>query len=180
MSEIAVKLTEPELAELVISTVEAFQYSNGPYLEHQHRAIARELGHNEGRIERLWRKASRQAYNDLAAIRTHLPVFERFDAIRPKIDEAKRKLAGAKVIGFRRYAKKEQSSEAGQSFSMPAPQPVAVSGEDTPAKGTVVAEIIRREFGNAKPKPEEEPEETMRQSPSASAWMAFASCGLSV
>jgi hypothetical protein len=100
MSEIAVKLTEPELAELVISAVEAFQYSNGPYLEHEHRAIARELGHNEGRIERLWRKAARQAYNDLAAMRTHLPMFERFDAIRPKIEEAKRKVAGAKVIGF--------------------------------------------------------------------------------
>jgi hypothetical protein len=60
----AAQLTEPELAEIVILAVEAFQYRDGPYLETEHCALARKLGYNEGRIARLWRNAAEQAHNN--------------------------------------------------------------------------------------------------------------------
>jgi putative DNA primase/helicase len=89
----AVQLTEAELADLVISAVETFRYGDGPYLEREHRAVARKLGYNEERIERLWRNAADEACEQLAGMQARLSVFGRFDALRPKIDEAKRKLA---------------------------------------------------------------------------------------
>ena len=99
------QLTEPELAELVISAVEAFQYGDGPYRETEHRLLARKLGYNEENIERLWRNAAEQAQENLATIHTKLAgVFGRFDALRPKIDEAKRKLAEKVAAPMRRFS----------------------------------------------------------------------------
>src|SRR5262249_39675182 len=144
---------------------EAFQYSNGPYLEIEHRALARKHGYNEERIARLWRNAAEQACEQLAAMQSRLSVFGRFDALRPKIEEAKRTLAQAKVVGFRRFAKK-QAANGGPSFSVPAPQPPAdEESKDTRAKAS---EVIRRNFrrvasalpiASARTKPEEEPEQ---------------------
>jgi hypothetical protein len=60
----------------------------------------------------------------------------------------------------RKLAAKDAANVA-QSFSVPAPQPAAdAEGKDT-ARKAVLAELIRRQFGNTvpKPKPEEEPEE---------------------
>src|SRR5262245_22985669 len=83
------QLTEAE----VISSIEDFLYRDGPYLEVEHRQLAREHGLNEERIAQLWQKAADQARQDLADMRAKFAsVSARFDALRPKIDEAKRKL----------------------------------------------------------------------------------------
>ena len=121
------QLTEAELTELVISSIEAFQYSDGPYLEREHCALARKHSYNEGRIAQFWRDAAEQAHQDLATMQSRLSaVVGRFDALRPKIEEAKRKHAEPKVNGFRRFPKKEQSSaNSALSFSVPATQPPA-------------------------------------------------------
>ena len=140
------QLTEVELTELVISAVEAFQYGNGPYLEIEQCGLARKLGYNEGKIARLWRNAAEQAQNDLATMRGKLAsVGARFDALRPKIEEAKAKSSGtgAVVVRYRRIA---SSDHVVGSFILPAPQPAA----EAAPKSTSVAV--------PKPKPEEEPE----------------------
>jgi hypothetical protein len=62
-------ITEAELIELVISSIEAFQYRDGPYLEREHCALARKHGYNEQPIAGFWRKAAEQARQDVAAMR---------------------------------------------------------------------------------------------------------------
>src|SRR6516165_9832789 len=163
----AAQLTEAELTELVISAIEAFQYSNGAYLEREHCALARKLGYNEGKIAGFWRDAAGQAQENLATIRAKLAgVGARFDALRPKIEEAKRKLAEPKVIPYRRLpsaamcvsAGSKTTGEAAQSSILPASQPAAdAEGKDT--RQAIVSELIHRHLGNAVPKPEPEEEE---------------------
>ena len=127
----AAQLTEPELAEIVILAVEAFQYRDGPYLETEHCALARKLGYNEGRIARLWRNAAEQAQQNLTTMQTKLAgIGARFDAVRPKMEEAKLKLAKAKVeeeakpaLTYRRIVPTSASS------FLPATQPTADPAE---------------------------------------------------
>ena len=141
------QLTEAELTELVISSIEAFQYSDGPYLEREHCSLARKHSYNEGRIAQFWRDAAEQAHQDLATTQSRLSaVVGRFDALRPKIEEAKRKHAEPKAIGFRRFPKKEQSSaNSVLSFSVPAVQPLAdEEARDTPADDDIVEDDLQR------------------------------------
>src|SRR6516165_9674187 len=92
--QIAVQLTEAELTELAISAIEAFQYSDGPYLEREHCALAHKLGYNEGRLAQFWRNAAEQAQQDLATMRARMSgIGAGFDALRPQYEKAKRKLA---------------------------------------------------------------------------------------
>ena len=110
------RLTEAE----VISSIEDFLYRDGRYLEVEHCHLAREHGLNEERIAQLWQKAAEQARHDLANMRAKFAsVAGRFDALRPKIDEAKAKLAKPKPA-YRRYVANTSVS----SFLF-APQPAA-------------------------------------------------------
>ena len=132
-SETAVaKLTEAELKKLVTASILAFEHDEGDYLEHQHRQLARKYGLNEERIAWLWHNAADQARQNLATMRTRFgEVAGRFEALRPKIDEAKRKLAEPKQVepatkpapSYRRY------ENVGSSFILPAPQPAAEEAE---------------------------------------------------
>src|SRR5262249_43740134 len=78
--------------------------------------------------------------------------------------------AKPKVVGFRRFAKKEQSSaNSAASFSVPASQPPA-DAEPKDSRRGIVSDLIHREFGNAVPKrkpeePEEEPVELEPEEP---------------
>jgi hypothetical protein len=154
----AAQLTEAELADLVISAVETFRYGDGPYLETEHRAVARKLGYNEERIARLWRNAADAASEQLAGMQAKLAsVGARFDALRPKYEEAKRKLAESKVVvPLRRF-------NGPAPFLAPSIEP---STKDTTRK-SAISQLIRRNLDNlassavpkCSPEPEQEPEE---------------------
>jgi hypothetical protein len=59
MTETKQKLSEPEFAELVTTRIEAF-FGGGPYLEEEHRQLARELGYDEEPFAQLWLGAAKR------------------------------------------------------------------------------------------------------------------------
>jgi hypothetical protein len=84
----------------VISSIEDFLYRDGDYLENEHRLLARKCGLNEEKIVGLWQKAAEQARQNLATMQARFgEVAGRFDALRPKIEEAKNKPAEAVKSG---------------------------------------------------------------------------------
>jgi hypothetical protein len=91
-------------------------------------------------INALW--ADRYAEIALAGRDRYAFLDARLNRLRPQYDEAKRKLAQQKIVGFRRTDK-------------PSTAPATPPAQERKA---VIVELIRREFGNAKRKPEEEPE----------------------
>ena len=167
------KLTNASLTQAdVISSIEAFRYRDGPYLEVGHCALARKQGWPESKIAQLaqlWQGAGEAARDELATIKARFSgIGGRFEALRPKIDEAKKKLAEEKAKeaepeaaekpkmvwhkGRRYPAEKMVTNNAGASFILPATQPkVESSGKDTASLAATV------------PKRKEEPEAEEQQ-----------------
>jgi hypothetical protein len=147
------QITEAE----VISSIEDFLFGDGDYLEREHRLLARKCGLKEEKIAGLWHNAAEQARQNLATMQARFgEVAGRFEALRPKIEEAKSKLAESKQVepeaspppAFRRYP--------ATNFFGPTTQPTDEStGKDTATRKAGAAKIVRDELARPKKEPEE-------------------------
>ena len=114
MSELhATQVTAEEASRRIAADIRA--YPPGPDKREEHlRLYSGVLSRDD--IEGAW--ADRYAEIALAGRGKLARVGARFDALRPRIEEAKRKSAEPKVVGYRRYAK--ATNNGGVSFSVPA------------------------------------------------------------
>src|SRR5262249_12212774 len=139
------RLSEDEFAELVTTKIEAF-FGGGPYLEAEHRQLARELGYDEEGFGQLWLGAAKRKQEQAA------PAPEVFERREFSDEQQARWQAERRSL----FLLKVQPAADRQSKN--------TRGESKNTR-TIAAEIIRREFGNAKRKPEEEPEELEPEAP---------------
>ena len=103
---IALELTAEETSRRIAADIRA--YPQQPDKREEHLRLFGALLSRED-IEGAW--ADRYTEIALAGKARLARVGARFDALRPKIEEAKRKRAEPKVVGYRRFtAAKEQSS----------------------------------------------------------------------
>ena len=141
MTEVAQQQwTYDEVAITMAQHLHAYAHNNGPDLEAEDLAIPCDAFSIEKRKAK-WTKVKRDKLNLIGA---------RFEALRPKIEEAKRKLAEVEptkpAVAFRRYDALAKMA----SFILPAPQPVAEKAEKDNAKAltkddrAVAPEIKRR------------------------------------
>jgi len=135
---LARELTAEEASRRIAVDIRAYP-DNGPDKREEH---IREFGGLIAveDIEGAW--ADRYAEIALAGQARLARVGARFDALRPKIEETKRKLPERKVIPYRRFASREQSSaQAVRSFSVPASQPEADETQNDTARKTAASEV---------------------------------------
>jgi hypothetical protein len=147
----AIKLTEPKFAELVIAAIEAWEGNRGPYLRHEHRVKARELGYEEGEFDQLWLDAEKRKLAGVSG---------RFDALRPKIEEV------ANDPNLASLVKKEKAAEAKPAPTYRRytnPNLRIVSDNSGAARKAVVAKFVQdnlarqAEPAEARAEPREEP-----------------------
>lgn len=113
MTELSPQLTAEQASRRIATDIRAYPH-NGPDKREEHlRLFGGLLSH--GDIEGAW--ADRYAAIALAGRDRLADLTARLAGLRPKIEEAKHILAQKKIVGFRRYAKREQSSaNVGVSF----------------------------------------------------------------
>ena len=142
--------TYDEVAITMAQHLHAYAQNNGPDLEAEDLAIPCDAFSIEKRKAK-WTKVKRDKLNLIGA---------RFEALRPKIEEAKRKLVAKPKVSWRHYPT--------TNFFAPATQPtVEHSAKDNAARKAVVAKFVGANSNLAVPKPkpaeEEEPTEEPEQ-----------------
>jgi hypothetical protein len=138
--QLSPQLTAEEASRRIAADIRAYPHKGPDKREEHHRLFDELLSHDD--IDGAW--ADRYTEIALAGRGKLARLSSRLEGLRPKIDEAKRKLAATPA--YRRIASSNHVVNSGiASFILPATQPTAdETREDT--RRAIAAKIIRREF----------------------------------